>query len=75
MQAQAFDQGPTAGLILLLGVVKKSATSGDHHEEATATVVVLLMNLKLLGQSADARYDKLSSMTVRPYLAPKKGTS
>src|SRR5690242_1807931 len=53
-QAELFDQGRIAGLVLALEVVKQAAALGNQSEQATAGMVILFVVLEVLGQVLDA---------------------
>src|SRR5215211_7185363 len=54
-QAEAFDERPVAGDIVVLEVAEQPAAAADHLQQAAARVVVVLVNLEMLGELVDAR--------------------
>src|SRR5215207_6134598 len=54
-QAEAFDERPVAGDIVVLEVAEQPAAATDHLQQAAARVVVVLVDLEMLGELVDAR--------------------
>ena len=49
-QAELFDQGLVASIVVLLEVVEKAATGRNQLEQAAAGMVILAMVLEVLGE-------------------------